>query len=120
METLEKNGTVFVLVPQDAWNKIASSDLNMPEMPPADDEGCRPALEAARVLIARGIIRDRTAIGWSQAELSRNSGVAVATLNRIERAKVTPDQATLKKLDRAIKRAGIRGAKSRAAVAERD
>jgi len=105
METLEKNGKVFVLVPQDAWNRIASTDLHMPEMPTADAEGCRPALEAARVLIARGIIRDRTAIGWSQAELSRKSGVPVATLNRIERAKVTPDQATLKRLDKAMSQA---------------
>jgi hypothetical protein len=96
---------LFVLVPQDAWNRIASSDLHMPEMPPADAEGCRPALEAARVLIARGIIRDRTAIGWSQAELSRKSRVPVATLNRIERARVTPDQSTLKKLDKAMSQA---------------
>jgi ribosome-binding protein aMBF1 (putative translation factor) len=102
MQTIEKNGTVFVLVPQEAWQKIASGDLPMPELPPADVNGDRPALEAVRVMIARGIIRDRMAIGWSQAELARRSGVRVETLNRIERAKVTPDEATIKKIDKAL------------------
>ena len=105
METIEKNGTVFVLVPRKAWQQIAAGELAMPEMPPADKDGNRPALKAVRVLIARGIIRDRAALGWSQAELARQSGVRVETLNRIERAKVTPDEATLNRIDRALRRA---------------
>jgi transcriptional regulator with XRE-family HTH domain len=74
-------------------------------MPPADKDGNRPALEAVRVLLARGVIRDRAALGWSQAELARQSGVRVETLNRIERAKVTPDEATLNRIDRALQKA---------------
>jgi ribosome-binding protein aMBF1 (putative translation factor) len=104
METIEKNGKVFVLVPRKAWQKIAAGDLAMPQMPPADKDGNRPALAAVRVLIARGIIRDRAALGWSQAELARQSGVRVETLNRIERAKVTPDEATLNRIDRALRK----------------
>ena len=105
METVEKNGKVFVLVPRKAWQKIAAGELAMPQMPPADKDGNRPALEAVRVLLARGIIRDRAALGWSQAELARQSGVRVETLNRIERARVTPDEATQHRIDRALRKA---------------
>ena len=105
METIEKNGKVFVLVPREAWQRIAAGDVPMPELPEADADGNRPALQTARVLIARGIIRDRTALGWSQGELARQSRVPVATLNRIERARVTPDASTIGKLDKAIKKA---------------
>lgn len=116
METIEKNGRVFVLVPQEAWSKIAAGEMRMPEMPPADENGNRPALQAARVLIARGIIRDRVALGWSQAELARKSRLNVETLNRIERAKVMPDEATIKRIDKAIKAAKLVNAPGRATV----
>jgi DNA-binding XRE family transcriptional regulator len=112
METIEKNGAIFVLVPQDAWRKIAAGGLAMPEMPAPDENGNRPALGAARALIARGIIRDRAALGWSQAELARQSGVNVETLNRIERAKVTPDEATIRKIDKAIQHGAAPRARS--------
>jgi transcriptional regulator with XRE-family HTH domain len=59
----------------------------------------------ARAVIARGIIRDRTAVGWSQAQLARRAGVHVETLNRIERAKGTPDTAMSARIDRHAKRA---------------
>ena len=116
METIEKNGTVFVLVPKEAWQRIAAGDVPMPDLPEANAEGNRPALQTARVLIARGIIRDRTALGWSQGELARQSGVPVATLNRIERARVTPDASTIAKIDKAIKKASApRGVRRRKA-----
>lgn len=74
----------------------------MPAMPPADEQGRMDAVAFARATIARGIIRDRTAVGLSQAELARRAGIDAATLNRIEKAKVTPDEATVRKIDRAI------------------
>ena len=51
---------------------------------------------------ARQIILERTALGLSQAELARRAGVRVETLNRIERAKVTADTATIAKIDKAL------------------
>jgi len=104
METIEKNGTVFVLVPQDAWNKLARGDVMLPELPPADADGSRDALEFARVSIARTIIRDRVAAGLSQAKLAELAGITRQVLNRIERARVTPDVATVDRLDKAMKR----------------
>lgn len=77
----------------------------MPELPEADANGDRPALAFMRAIIARGIIRDRVAAGLSQAALARRAGMEPATLNRIERAKVTPDEATIRKIDKAIKQA---------------
>jgi transcriptional regulator with XRE-family HTH domain len=38
----------------------------------------------------------------SQAELARRAGIRVETLNRIEKAKVTADVATMEKIDRAL------------------
>jgi ribosome-binding protein aMBF1 (putative translation factor) len=104
VETIEKNGTVFVLVPEAAWNKLARGDVTMPELPPADAEGNRDALAYARVSIARTIIRDRIAAGLSQARLAELAGITRQVLNRIEHARVTPDGATVAKIDRAIKK----------------
>lgn len=117
METLERNGKTYALVPLDAWRKLASGDVRMPELPRPDANGDRPALPFMRAIIARGIIRDRVAAGLSQAELARRAGMEPATLNRIEKARVTPDQATIAKIDKALKgrarmpagRAPIRG-----------
>ena len=44
------------------------------------------------------LVRRRQACGLSQAELARRAGVRPETLNRIERGRVTPDFATIRKL----------------------
>ena len=103
METVTRKGKKFVLVPAEQWERLASGAVAMPRLPQADEAGNRPAVAFARAAIARGIIRDRTAAGWSQAELARRAGLRVETLNRIERAKVTPDTATIAKIDRALR-----------------
>ena len=105
MQTIEKNGKTYALVPVDAWQKLLTGEVEMPELPEADANGDRPALPFMRAIIARGIIRDRVAAGLSQAGLARQAGMEPATLNRIERAKVTPDEATIRKIDKAIKQA---------------
>jgi transcriptional regulator with XRE-family HTH domain len=58
----------------------------------------------ARASLARKLIRDRRAAGFSQAELARRAGIRVETLNRIERLKLTPSVATVEKIDRALRR----------------
>jgi ribosome-binding protein aMBF1 (putative translation factor) len=118
MKRLEMDGTVYVLVPQDAWQRITIGEMEMPELPPADAEGNREALPFMRAVIARGIIRDRLALGWSQSELSRRSGVRVETLNRIEKARVTADQATITRIDKSL-RAGNKASKPKRVRAAR-
>jgi transcriptional regulator with XRE-family HTH domain len=71
-------------------------------MPPRRPNGDYPAIQAARVSIARDIIRSRKAAGLSQADLARRAGIRVETLNRIEKAKVTADVATMEKIDIAL------------------
>lgn len=110
METVTRNGQTFVMVPLAEWEKLAGGGVPMPPLPAADAAGNRPAVEFARAAIARQMIRDRTAAGLSQAELARRAGVRPETLNRIERAKVTADVATVAKIDRALRSAttGVR------------
>lgn len=105
MKTMELEGTTYVLVPQEAWDKLSRGEVEMPQLPPADPNGNRDAIGYARAAIARGIIRDRVAAGLSQAELARLAGMDRATLNRIEKAKVTPDVKTVGRIDKAIRKA---------------
>jgi DNA-binding XRE family transcriptional regulator len=91
----------FLTMP--AGEKLLSGEVEMPSLPEADSNGDRPALPFMRAIIARGIIRDRAAAGLSQAELARRGEVEPATLNRIEKATATPDQAAITKIDKALK-----------------
>ena len=76
----------------------------MPRFPEPNARGHFPAAETFAVSIARGIIRRRRALGWSQAELARRAGVRVETVNRIERAKHSPSVRTVDKIDSALKK----------------
>jgi ribosome-binding protein aMBF1 (putative translation factor) len=102
METIIRGGKKFVLVPAGQWKKITGAEL--PRLPREDARGNVPAVEYARASIARQIIAERIAAGLSQAELARRAGVRVETLNRIEKAKVTADIATVAKIDKALKK----------------
>ena len=111
MRTLMEKGKKYVLVPADAWASIAGGAVPMPAMPEADADGNVDALEFARATIARGIIRDRVGAGLSQAELARRAGIQPAVLNRIEKAKVVPDESTMKKIDAVLRGKSKRGDK---------
>jgi len=106
--TLELNGEKYAVVPMNEYRRLVSAndaaiaDDDLPPMPPRRPNGDYPAIAAARVSIARDVIRSRKAAGLSQAELARLAGIRVETLNRIEKAKVTPDVATMQKIDRAL------------------
>ena len=101
--TLSMNGKTFVLVPQREYRKL-TADADLPAFPAADADGNFPALQTGRVSIAREVIRRRRAVALSQKELARAADIRFETLNRIEKAKVTPDTATIAKIDRALKR----------------
>jgi predicted transcriptional regulator len=62
-------------------------------------------VQTGRVSIAREVIRRRESVGLSQKALAAAAGIRVETLNRIEKAKVTADTATISKIARAIERA---------------
>ena len=102
----------YVLIPRDEYERLrakadcaSEEDRDLPPMPARRANGDYPAVQAARVSIARDIIRSRRAAGLSQAELARRAKIRVETLNRIEKAKVTPDVATVEKIEKAIEAA---------------
>jgi DNA-binding XRE family transcriptional regulator len=103
--TLNMNGKTFVLVPDAEYRDLTAARAVRPEFPGADKDGNFPALQTGRVSIAREIIRRRQAVGLSQKALAESAGIRVETLNRIEKAKVTADTATIAKIDRALRRA---------------
>jgi ribosome-binding protein aMBF1 (putative translation factor) len=65
-------------------------------------KGGSPDLDLDQPLLADRLTRRRQAVGLSQAELARRAAVRPETLNRIERGRVTPDFATIRKLVVAI------------------
>jgi ribosome-binding protein aMBF1 (putative translation factor) len=118
--TFELEGEKYAVVPMKDYQKLVSrsgskqaareEDDSLPPMPSRRPNGDYPAIEAARVSIARDVIHSRKAVGLGQAELARRAGIRVETLNRIERAKVTADVATMKKIERALSAAARRRA----------
>lgn len=86
---------------------LEDTDPELPALPPADDNGQYPAIETARVIIARQVIRARKAAGWSQAKLAVRAGVRQETISRIETGKHSPGLKTMAKIDGAFKRAGV-------------
>jgi len=75
-------------------------------LPTMSPDGTYPAAEAMRAMMARKIIAARNAVGLTQAALARKAGIRVETLNRLEKAKHTPDLATMHKINRALDAAG--------------
>lgn len=112
-QIVKRNGQRFVLVDEHelrrlerlaAKAKIAADDA-LPELPPADERGSRPAVAFARVSLARSIIQDRKAAGLSQQELARLAGVRQETISRLESGKHSPTVRTVEKIDRVLQAA---------------
>ena len=105
-QTLQLGTKQFVVIEREDFDRLlAAANIRaeeLPPLPPADKHGNRPALEYARASLARKIILARRALGWSQGELARRTGVRVETINRIERGHNTPDIATVDRIDKAL------------------
>jgi ribosome-binding protein aMBF1 (putative translation factor) len=107
--TLVLEGKEYAVVPMKEYRRLLTGaaappidESELPPMPKRLPNGNYPALETLRVSIARGIVISRKAAGLSQAELARRAGIRPETLNRIEKAKVMPDEATVTKIERAL------------------
>ena|SRR5947209_7211694 len=110
---ITRNGKRFVLVEERRWQRIrqlaeqatAAAESPLPEYPPADKQGNRPAVEYARVSLARKLIEARKAAGLSQQELARRAGLRQETISRLESGKHSPVVRTVERIDRALKAA---------------
>jgi DNA-binding XRE family transcriptional regulator len=83
----------------------------LPLLPMLDAHGNVPALEFIRTTIARDVIRERRALGLTQEQLAKLSGVRQETICRLETGLHSPTVPTVDKIDRALKRAAARNRK---------
>ena len=107
--TLMIGGKEYVVLEREEYDSLrgraarATEPLNLPALPKPDASGNVPAVEYSRASLARKLILARREVGLSQAELARQSGIRVETLNRLEKGKHTADVATIDKIEAAIK-----------------
>lgn len=110
--TFTMNGRRFVILPETEYRRLRESrrgktpedEWGLPPLPDKLPSGNYPALEYARAVTARDLIRTRRSLGLSQADLAHKAGVRVETLNRIERAKINASPAVMEKLDAVLNR----------------
>ena len=105
-QTLTIKGERFYLLDEKEYARLGGAPA--PELPVPDVGGTVPAMDAVRAMLARKIIAGLHAAGISQAELARKAGVRAETVNRILKAKVTADNATLAKIDRVLSKAKVK------------
>jgi DNA-binding XRE family transcriptional regulator len=102
IQTLTVAGKKFALVPLEDYRQLLKGarpdDSALPPLPEAMAGGNYPARPFMRASIARDIIQRRRAAGLSQAELARRADIQPAVLNRIEKAKVDAQTATVDKI----------------------
>jgi len=104
IQTVTLGGERFVILPEADYRQLVEETWE-PSLPSPDVRGNYPAVEAARVLLARKIIRRRRAIGLTQAVLAKRAGVRAETLSRLEHAKHSPNVATVDKIVRTLEQA---------------
>jgi ribosome-binding protein aMBF1 (putative translation factor) len=119
-EVVKRNGQRFVLVEERELRRLerlaskarrSVAAAKLPALPPADEQGRRPALAFARGSIARSIVEERRAAGLSQEELARLAGLRQETVCRIESGKHSPTVRTVAKIDKTLQAALAKTAK---------
>jgi DNA-binding XRE family transcriptional regulator len=110
LQYLELEGKSFVVLPVVEYDRLCrqagESSLviedDLPPLPKADKNGRFPALEYARISLARDLIRNRKSIGLTQQRLAALAGIRQETLSRIENGKHTASPQTIEKIMRVI------------------
>ena len=101
---LEIEGKRYVVIAETEYERLcrnngqALESDDLPDFPKPDRNGRYPAVEYARVSLARDLIRDRRALALSQQQLARLANVRQETISRIETGKLTADSRTVDKL----------------------
>ena len=98
--TFTYKGREYVLVPRAEFDAFAASSL--PALPEPARDGTVPAVEYARLSLARKIIARRQELGMSQSMLADLADVRVETVNRLERGRTSPDLRTIAKIETAL------------------
>lgn len=99
-DTITIQGKRFVVIPEKEYMQLTD---RLPELPEPDSQGRRPAVAAARAIMARQLITERQEAGLSQAELAKRAGLRQETISRIESGKVTPTVRTMEAIDKVLR-----------------
>ena len=113
LQRIEVAGQKFVLLPEGEYDRLCSrageaiplTDDDLPRLPKPDEHGTFPAVEYARISLARDIIRDRRAAGLTQRQLAELAGVRQETISRIETGKHTASVKLVDGIDRVLRSA---------------
>jgi DNA-binding XRE family transcriptional regulator len=113
LQRIEVAGQRFVLVEEGEYERLCAKasetvpldDEGLPPLPKPDKQGRFPALEYARVSLARDVIRDRRVAGLTQQQLAELAGTRQETISRIESGTYTASHKLVERIDRAIKSA---------------
>lgn len=84
------------------------SEIDLPPLPKSDKQGWFPALEYARIALARDLIRDRKATGLTQQHSANLAGTRQETISRIESGKHSASARTLDEIEKALYEAAAR------------
>ena len=95
-QTVELEGIRYAIVRQSLFSQLCQKAGV--ERPSDREDSLVHGFDMDRDSLAEKLVRRRKAAGLSQAELARRAGVRAETLNRIERARSTPDFSTIRKL----------------------
>ena len=111
LQRIQVAGQPFVLLPEREYDRLCSraaetvplADDDLPPLPKPDKHGNFPALEYARISLARDIIRDRRAARLTQRELAKLAGTRQETISRIESGRYTASVKLIDKIDRVLR-----------------
>ena len=108
-QALELDGRRYVVLAEDVFQDLCRRAGIEASTPAGSDSTPAPrplaGWDVDNETLAGRLVDRRKRVGLSQAALARRAGVRVETLNRIERAKTTPDFSTVRKLVGALNRA---------------
>jgi len=110
LQRIEVEGKRFVLVEEGEYERLcreagAAGEMEEPDLPlfpKADSRGRFPALEYARVSLARDLIRARKGAGLNQQQLADLAGLRQESISRLESGKCTARPGTVDKIMRAV------------------
>jgi DNA-binding XRE family transcriptional regulator len=110
LQRIEVEGKRFVLLEEGQYERLCreageAADLGeeeLPSLPMPDRRGRFPALEYARIALARDLIRARKGAGLSQQQLADLAGVRQETVSRLETGKNTANPRTIDRIMRVI------------------
>lgn len=113
LQRIEVSGQRFVLLSEREYERLCArasetvplSDEALPPLPEPDAKGNYPAVEYARVSLARDIIRDRRAAALTQQELAKRAKTRQETISRIESGKYTASVKLIDRIDRVLQAA---------------